>query len=47
MAAEAPKVPPRAAAIVSNVAAVARQTFDPPHGGLRADAAAPRSGDER
>jgi hypothetical protein len=47
MAAEAPKVPPQAAAIVSNVATVARQTFDPPHGGHRADAAAQRSGDER
>jgi hypothetical protein len=47
MATEAPKLPPQAMAIVSNVATAARQTLDPPHGGQRADAAAERSRDAR
>jgi len=47
MATQAPKLPPQAAAIVRNVATVARQTLDPRHGGHRADGAAQRSADER
>jgi hypothetical protein len=38
MATKAPKMPSRAAAIVSNAATLARQTLDPPPGGDRADA---------
>ena len=47
LAAEAPKLPPRAVVIVSNVATAARRTLDPPHGGHRADAGAERSRDAR
>jgi hypothetical protein len=47
MAAEAPKLPPRAVAIVSNAAAAARQALDPPHGGHRADADTRRLDDAR
>ena len=47
MAAEAPKLPPHAVAIVSDVATAARQTLDPPHGGNRADPDAQRLRDAR
>ena len=38
MATEAPKLPPQAAAVASQVATAARQTLDPPHGEHRAHA---------
>ena len=47
MAAEAPKLPPQAVAIVSNVATATRQTLDPRDGGHRADADAQRLRDAR
>jgi len=45
MATEAPKLPPQAIAILTNLTAAARQTLDGPPGRHRAEGAAERSRD--